>query len=42
MTEEVKVVNSKIDKTVISVLLPTRGRTDVLKKSLETVMRNGK
>jgi hypothetical protein len=38
MAEEVKEIHSKIDKTVISVLLPTRGRTDLLKKSLESLI----
>lgn len=40
MAEEVKTIDSKIDKTVISVLLPTRGRTDVLKKSLESLINS--
>ncbi len=40
MSEEVKTIDSKIDKTVISILLPTRGRTDVLKKSLESLIDN--
>ena len=38
MASKVKEIESKIDKTVISILLPTRGRTDVLKKSLESLI----
>jgi len=38
MAGKVKEIKSKIDKTVISILLPTRGRTDVLKKSLESLI----
>ena len=38
MAKEVKSVESKVDKTIISILLPTRGRTDVLKKSLESLI----
>ena len=37
---EIKEVESKIDKTIISVLLPTRGRTDLLKKSLESLINH--
>lgn len=38
MADKVKEVKSKIDKTVISILLPTRGRTDVLEKSLKSLI----
>lgn len=40
MSEQVETLESKVDKTIISVLLPTRGRTDVLKKSLESLIDN--
>ena len=40
MSEQVETIESKVDKTIISVLLPTRGRTDVLKKSLKSLIDN--